>query len=227
MDRNANAESSTDAYVEIKLQDQQQKTSTCRRSLNPIWNEEFRFDVLADSELQDAPLELKCMDQDLYSSELIGVVYIDLNPLIMRTTQGQDKDLVISGWFPLFDTARGVRGSIFVTVRLQFLGNENQFRESSAGIQFFSSSTLSTKCFFIQEIIGFVEEIVVEDDSENSWQDYFLKGNKTSNDNRLKVLYNMSAEVRRKLGKKAFEIGGNAVLGYAFHFDTEGAAGEA
>jgi hypothetical protein len=56
------------------------------------------------------------MDQDLYLSELIGIVYIDLNPLIMRTTtnifngksSGNDKDLVIDGWFPLFDTVRGL-----------------------------------------------------------------------------------------------------------------------
>eukprot|EP01039_Chlorochromonas_danica_P008191 gene8189-9036_t len=225
MDRNVNAEASTDAYVEIRLENQLQRTTTCRRTLNPVWNEDFQFEFIDDSTLQDTPLELKCMDHDLYSSELIGVVNIDLNPLIMRTTQGADKDLIISGWFPLFDTARGVRGSLLVTVKLQFIGNENPFRDSSAGIQFFTSSALSNKCFFIQEIIGFVEELVVEDDPENSWQDYFLKGNKTSNDNRLRVLYNLSAEVRRKLGKKAFECGGNAVLGYSFHFDTEGAAG--
>lgn len=225
MDRNVNAEASTDAYVEIRLENQLQRTTTCRRTLNPVWNEDFQFEFIDDSTLQDTPLELKCMDHDLYSSELIGVVNIDLNPLIMRTTQGADKDLIICGWFPLFDTARGVRGSLLVTVKLQFIGNENPFRDSSAGIQFFTSSALSNKCFFIQEIIGFVEELVVEDDPENSWQDYFLKGNKTSNDNRLRVLYNLSAEVRRKLGKKAFECGGNAVLGYSFHFDTEGAAG--
>lgn len=55
------------------------------------------------------------MDQDLYLSEPIGVVYIDLNPLIMRTTtsfsrgvsHSTDRDLVIDGWFPLFDTERG------------------------------------------------------------------------------------------------------------------------
>jgi hypothetical protein len=55
------------------------------------------------------------MDQDLYMSEPIGVVYIDLNPLIMRTTtsftrgisHSTDRDLVIDGWFPLFDTERG------------------------------------------------------------------------------------------------------------------------
>lgn len=224
MDHSVATESSTDAYVEVRLENHQQKTNTCRRTLNPVWNEEFHFDFIDDAVMQDEPLELKCFDQDLYSSELIGVTYIDLNPLIMRTTnEHKEKDLVISGWFPLFDTARGMRGALYVTVKLQFIGNENPFQDSSAGIQFFTSSTLSSRCFFVQEYIGFVEELVIQDDQENSWQDYF-KGNKTSNDNRLKALYSLSAEARRKLGKKVYECGGNAVLGYVFHLDTEGSS---
>jgi hypothetical protein len=58
--------------------------------------------VVDDSLLQNTPVEFKVIDQDLYSSELIGVVYIDLNPLIMRTAHGgasdnTQKDLVIEG----------------------------------------------------------------------------------------------------------------------------------
>ena len=83
-----------------------------------------------------------------------------------------------------------------VTIKLQFIGNENPFKDSSAGVQFFSSSQLSPRCFIVQSIIGFVADLVVEDNPENTWHDYFLKGNKSStNDSRLKVLYNLSAEV--------------------------------
>ena len=151
------------------------------------------------------------MDQDLYSSELIGVVYIDLNPLIMRTSStthersaAERDSLVIQGWFPLFDTLHGIRGALKVTVKLQFIGNDNPFRDSSAGVHFFSTSSLSKHSFFIQEIIGFVEDLVVEDDADSSWQEFFRKGNKTSNDQRLKILHNLSAEVRRELGKTVF-----------------------
>ncbi len=195
MDKNVAAEGLTDAYVEIRLESQVKRTATCRRTLNPVWNQDFQFEVLDDSIMQDEPLELKCMDHDLYASDLIGVAYIDLSPLVMRTAEGVDKDLTMNGWFPLFDTARGVRGSILITVKLQFIGNENPFMDSSAGIQFFSSSSLSSRCFYVQEIFELVEELVVQDDPENSWQDYFLKGNKTSNDNRLRTLYTLSAEV--------------------------------
>lgn len=34
-----------DAYVEIRLNDQLQRTTTCRKSLNPVWKEEFRFEA--------------------------------------------------------------------------------------------------------------------------------------------------------------------------------------
>lgn len=222
MDRNLQGDASTDAYVVMSLDSQTQRTRTCRKSLNPAFNEEFRFEIVDDSVLQDVPVELKVMDQDLYSSELIGVVYIDLTPLIMRTAHSNDKDLVIQGWFPLFDTTKGIRGFLSVVIKLQFIGNDNPFRDSSAGVQFFSSSSLSLRAFVIQEVLGLVVDLVVDDDLESSWQDYFRKANKSTNDSRLKVLYNLSAEVRREIGKKVLELGGNAVLGYLSHFDMIG-----
>ena len=217
------SEVSTDAYVQVSLdKEQSQRTKTYRKSLNPVYDEEFIFEIADDSTLQNQPLELKALDQDLYSSELIGVAYVDLNPLIMRTAHTNDKDLVIQGWFPLFDTVKGIRGSLRAVIKLQFIGNDNPLRDSSAGVQFFSASSLSLRAFVIQEVLGLVVDLVVEDDPESSWQDYFRKGTKNANDNRLKVLYNLSAEVRREIGKKTLELGGNAVLGYVSHFDMVG-----
>lgn len=225
MDRN---DASTDAYVVVTIGDLEPKhTKTCRKSLNPIFNSDFSIEVLDDSILQNAPVEFKVMDQDLYTSELIGVVYIDINPLIMRTAHGLDKDRVISGWFPLFDTVKGVRGSLHLMVALtDFIGNSNQFSDASSGVQFFSGSSLASNCFILQDVIGFVTDLVVEDDPESSWQDYFRKSNKTSHDQRLKLLYTLSATVRCEIGKKVIDMGGNAVLSYCQTWDTiEGAAG--
>lgn len=73
-------------------------------------------------------------------------------------------------------------------------------------------------------MLGFVEDLVVEDDPDMSWHDYFRLA-KSSNDSRMRVLYNLSATVRRELGKRVIEAGGNAVLGYSSHFDVEGASG--
>lgn len=152
MDKNLQGEAYVDSYVDIKLRQQQQRTQTIRKTLNPVWDEEFRFEVVDDSVLQNTPVEFKVMDQDVYSSDVIGVAYVDLNPLIMRTAHGSDKDLVIHGWFPLYDTLRGIRGSLHIVVKLQFIGNDNPFRDSSAGVQFFSVSSLSPSVFVIQEV---------------------------------------------------------------------------
>ena len=58
------------------------------------------------------------------------------------------------GWFPLYDTLQGIQGSLNVAVKLQYIGNDNPFRDSSAGVQFFSSSTLSPSEFLIQDVFG-------------------------------------------------------------------------
>jgi len=51
------------------------RTKVCRRSLNPTWDEEFRFDVGQDSILQDEPLIFRVCDWDAISTdESIGLV---------------------------------------------------------------------------------------------------------------------------------------------------------
>jgi hypothetical protein len=233
---NKGHDASTDAFVEVRLRISDEETLTNRtpivkKSLNPVWkSSEFLFEILKDHVLQDGPLEFKVMDQDLYSTETIGTVFVDLNPLIMRTAYGADvKDqLMIDGWYPIVDNSQGIsRGYLKVVIKLQFIGNDNQFRDSSAGVQFFSSSTLAPHCFIIQDCIGLVVDLVVEEDPEESWQDYFRNAMKSSNlnDSRLKLLYNLSAMVQREVGKKVLEAGGNAVLGYRAQFDMEGASG--
>ena len=205
-------DASTDAYVEVKRRTEEesitQRTQICRKNLNPVWNSDFTFEVLSDGALQESPVEFRVMDQDLYSSEVIGSVFVDLNPLIMRTTSETKDPLVIKGWFPVYDSLTGMnRGSLKISIKLQFIGNDNPF-DLSAGVQFFSTSHLSCDCFVVQEYLGFVVDLVVEEDPEESWQNYFRNAIKASNlnDNRLKVLYNLSAVVRREVGKKVLEV---------------------
>ena len=50
----------TDAYVELKFDIlPPQRTEIARRTLNPVWNADFRIEIINDSLLQDVPLELK------------------------------------------------------------------------------------------------------------------------------------------------------------------------
>ena len=46
--------------------------------------------------------------------------------------------MMIKGWFPIYDTLRGVRGELYLSIKLQFIGDDNPFRDSSAGVMFFS-----------------------------------------------------------------------------------------
>lgn len=85
------------------------RTRTVRRSVNPVFNEEFRFEVADDTLLQDEPLLFHVWD--LTDSLMakgggggqhgsIGLVYVDLNPLLTRTAidaAGMDNEKSGSG----------------------------------------------------------------------------------------------------------------------------------
>ena len=99
------------------------KTRVARKSLDPEWKEEFRLDVADDTLLQDEPLIFKVFDADAISNGdgSIGSVYVDLNPLLMRSVvlsnSHQKQDHVINGWFPIFCPIDGVRYVKYATER--------------------------------------------------------------------------------------------------------------
>ncbi|KAK9764488.1 hypothetical protein K7432_007950 [Basidiobolus ranarum] len=206
----------TDAYVEVRFADYDvQRTSICRKTLNPVWNADFRVEVTDDGDLQNEPLELKVLDYDtITANDAVGSVLIDLNPLLLWGSPRQ-----IAGWFPIYDTLRGVRGEIYVQVKIQFFGDVNPFKDSSAGVQFFSISTVTEK-FPIVAMYGFVDALLCENDPEYHWSDSF-RTPRSSNESRQRLLYRMSGQLRRLLGRKVLELGGNAVLGYQQSFDYE------
>ena len=167
----------------------------CVENQKPVWDEEFRFDVADVTILQDEPLIFKVYSDSIGANELIGLVYIDLNPLLMQTTReeydggeirgsgefGGGGDFtresrsmnsarissapmgVIDGWFPLYDTLRSVQGELGLSVKLTFIGDVNPFRDSSAGIKLFPFSTLDPAAGYkISHVFGFVEELVID-----------------------------------------------------------------
>ena len=185
----------TDAFVSLQLSGKTFETSICRRSLDPVWNEDFRFDILDDAVLQDEPLLLRVMDYDVYSaSDLIGSVYISLNPLFLGSNS-------ISGWFPVFDTLRGTRGQLQLVIKAQFTEDANPFRHSSAGVRFLATSQLDGPSLLIESVLGFADELVVDNDPEYEYLDNFRSARK-SNESRHQVFYRLSGSVRRQIGKK-------------------------
>ena len=101
----------------------------------PKWDEDFRLEVSDDAQLQDTPLQLHLYKD---ASNWIGSLTIDLNPLLAR-----DSPYKIHGWFPLLsDELDNSSAEIFIQAKIQFFGDSNPFKESSAGVQFFCTSEI-------------------------------------------------------------------------------------
>jgi hypothetical protein len=58
-----------------------------------------------------------------------------------------------------------VRGELHASAKLQFFGDINPFKDSSASIQFFSTTTLPPN-YQIASVLGFVSALEFEDDPE-------------------------------------------------------------
>lgn len=101
----------------------------------PKWDEDFRLEVTDDAQLQDTPLQLHLYRE---SCTWIGSLTVDLNPLLAR-----DSPYGICGWFPLLtDDPEFKNAEIFLQAKIQFFGDSNPFKESSAGVQFFCTSEI-------------------------------------------------------------------------------------
>ncbi|XP_014282647.1 C2 domain-containing protein 5 isoform X3 [Halyomorpha halys] len=232
MDRSSDT---TDAFVEIKLGTVTYKTDVCRKTLNPQWNSEWYKFEMEDAELQDEPLQIRLMDYDTYSAnDAIGKVYLNLNPLLLPSSlvvsqdysnlsNNQVKGLTISGWLPVYDTMHGIRGEVNIVVKLDLFEDFNRFRQSSCGIQFFSSSMIP-EGYELKAIHGFVEELVFADDPEYQWIDK-IRTPRSTNEARQTLFFKLNGQVKRKIGLKVLDIGANSVVGYKQCFDLEGECG--
>ncbi|RXG51440.1 C2 domain-containing protein 5 [Armadillidium vulgare] len=187
-----------------------------------------------DLELQDEPLQIRLMDYDTYSAnDAIGKVYVDLNPLLLAPAQLPSAKAnqepppnsagVMSGWLPVYDTMHGIRGEVNILVKVDLFSDFNKFRQSSCGVQFFFSPEIPSG-FRCNSIIGFVEELVVNDDPEYQWIDK-IRTPRASNEARQTLFSKLSGELQRRIGLKVLEQGGNAVIGYRQCFDLEGESG--
>ncbi|BET01365.1 Hypothetical protein NTJ_14168 [Nesidiocoris tenuis] len=232
MDRSSDT---TDAFVEIKLGSTTYKTDVCRKSLNPQWNSDWYKFEMEDSELQDEPLQIRLMDYDTYSAnDAIGKVYLNLNPLLLPSSLAVSHDpsscsassvkgISINGWLPVYDTMHGIRGEVSIVVKLELFEDFNKFRQSSCGIQFFSSNFIP-EGYTLKTVHGFVEELVFADDPEYQWIDK-IRTPRSTNEARQTLFFKLNGEVKRKIGLKVLDLGANAVVGYRQCFDLEGECG--
>lgn len=156
----------------------------------------------------------RVLDRDTLSSDdIIGALFIDLSNLMSNNSNS------ISGWFPIYDTFRGIRGELEVVIEVEYFGSKAIGVDSGGYIKFFSSPYPYSDAV-ISDIKGFVEELIVDDDPEYNWKDNF-RTSRSSNEARQYLLYKLSGKLRRQISNKVREMGGNAVLGFRKHFDLE------
>ena len=67
----------------------------------------------------------------------------------------------------------------------------------------------------VQYINGFVEELVMNNDPEYQWIDK-IRTPRAYNEARQTLFLKLSGIIQRKIGLKALELGGNAVLGLVY-----------
>ena len=53
---------------------------------------------------------------------------------VKRSSSSSAAATMIDGWLPIYDTLFGVRGELGLSVKLNFIGDVNPFRDSSAGV---------------------------------------------------------------------------------------------
>ena len=166
-----------------------------------VFNEDFRYEVLDDGILQDHPLQLLIINNSgRGNTQQQHSLYIDLNPLL-----AVNSPYTLSGWFPIEETSM----SLNVQVKLLFFGDSNPFKDSSAGVQFFSSlgDVLQQGTMAIS-LIGLV--------------DYEVVSKRAISNDSSQLMYEMAGQVRRQLGRKVLEMGGNAVIAYEQLIDVDG-----
>eukprot|EP00730_Choanoeca_flexa_P003927 TRINITY_DN11540_c0_g2_i1.p1 TRINITY_DN11540_c0_g2~~TRINITY_DN11540_c0_g2_i1.p1 ORF type:complete len:988 (+),score=238.05 TRINITY_DN11540_c0_g2_i1:79-3042(+) len=206
-----------DAYVEVKLNQHFGKTKIVKKSLNPRFDEDFRFEV-EDEDLQNEVLQFKVYDHDYITNDnAVGQVVVDLKPLLKEDVNQ------LSGNWPIYDTLHGIRGSLELAIKLKLIQDHHRFRDSSVDVVFFTTMAIP-RCYKLLAVLGLAEELIVNDDPEYQWIDR-LRPTRASNQARQKVFTSLTGQLQRQLGVKAQERGGNAVVGYRQCYDLEGETG--
>jgi hypothetical protein len=273
-----------DPYVDVSFSKLAPKrTEVIRKTLNPVFDAAFKFEITDDADLVTEPVIFNVVDRNYISGGAIGSVAISLEPLLSPVwaisadpADYTERPTVVSGWFPIYDTLEGIRGELLVSLKLRFYGdlasaptlklsaddhdtgddkdtnavtrsdssiattaslmhevaiNRQAQAQPGTSVSFFSADRLDAGIFPVQIIVGFVEELVVEDDPEyalsyslSSVADTYRTARKT-NEARQMLLHRLSYRLRAAIAAKVRALGGNAVIGYHQHFDIEGDSG--
>ncbi len=154
--------------------------------MNPVFNADFRYEIVDDGQIQDEPVHFKVMDKDEWTADdNIGVVHVDINSILVRAGHSSNSDdpLQIAGWFPIYDTLEGIRGELYLVIKLDFIVDINKFDNASTEVEFFAVSDLDPAIYNVSSVIGLVDELIVAKDPDYEFADNF-RHSRVSNEKR-------------------------------------------
>lgn len=132
----------------------------------------------------------------------------------------EDDSAKISGWFPIYDTLKGVQGEINLSVEVKMIKNVDAMAESTVGVQFFTTSTPP----YIERVAGLVGACKIAEDPEYQWTDTF-RFSRTSNEARQVLMYKLAGKLREEISTQVRALKCNAVIGYRQCIEIEGTMG--
>ncbi len=136
----------------------------------------------------------------------MGSISIDLSTLL-----NTDSDQDVEGWYPIIDKGDGIRGELHVGFKINFVRDENELKEATTLVSFFSTnSPPSTNLFKMEAYCGYVEELIT-----------FKYPRRQHDFDLARELLDHFLTLRRKIAKKALKLKGNAILGYRQKVDFE------
>lgn len=91
-----------ESYVEIRWGVLQPNRTEHGIGVNPQFNHSYSIESSSEPNIENDPVRIDVVERT--SSMLIGGFYIDLTPLL-----SSDK-CELSGWFPIIDSKKGLRG---------------------------------------------------------------------------------------------------------------------
>ena len=103
---------------------------------------------------------------------------------------------------------------------ISFFGDVNPFKNSAAGVRFFTVTDPDLYGYEIFSIQGFVQELAVVHDPEYQWMDSF-RTPRVSNEERRLLFYHLARQVKKAVSTRAAELEANSVIGYRQEFDVE------
>lgn len=95
------------------------------------------------------------MDKDKISyDDAIGSVLISLKALVCGPDS--DRGSQLYGWFPITDSLAGLRGEIYLDIKVKAVG-----QAPDSAVSVFAAPRLAYSLYPYQFVIGFVEELIV------------------------------------------------------------------